>query len=288
MSSTTRAWRIREEALLCPDAPFGIMGVLNVTPDSFYEPSRAGALPKAIDYALSLRERGADILDLGGESTRPLTNGVGASPVAPKEERARIHPLFCAVQKQAPDTVISIDTWHSETAAHFLDLGAAIINDISGGLWDPEMLPVVAQYKPGYVLTYAQNTYARMHAIRDTDDIVDDALSFFEAGLSRISKAGLAEDHVVLDPGIGFGMTVQQTVRLLANIDQLTTFGRPLLIGIAEKRFLNALPGLEGYDRVVATQIATALLLQRGVFWHRVHHVARARQALLLSSSISQ
>ncbi len=276
-------WSIRGEALLAPDAPFGIMGVVNCTPDSFYEPSRHTDPSVALTHALSLLDEGADILDLGGESTRP-----GAEEVSSAEEIGRVLPLFKAVREKAPNAVFAIDTWHAATAATFLDYGAEIINDVSGGLWDPEMPSVIAQYRPGYVLTYAQESHARRHVLRETDNIVADALTFFEKGLTRLTRAGLPEDNIVLDPGIGFGTSTEQICELLANVQEFHSFGRPLLAGIAEKRFLSDILSVPVCERQCPTQIATAILWSRGVFWHRVHHVADTRQTLLLASSISQ
>ncbi|MBR4742232.1 MAG: dihydropteroate synthase [Desulfovibrio sp.] len=249
------------------------MGIVNVTPDSFYAPSRVNT-EDALKRIVTLRQQGADIIDLGAESSRP-----NAVPLTAEQEMERLSPVLAAVQRMG--MTISVDTYHAKTAASALGMGAAIINDISAAQWDPLLLDVLVQYKPGYVLMHAQNAKHRMH-----DKWCDLNLRlFFEQRLNMLVRSGLPENRILLDPGIGFGKTQSQNLAVLRNIADLFCFGRPILLGISMKSFLTLFSDGEIDERVVPTQVITALLYAQGVFWHRVHDVQSTRRTLRLSAN---
>ncbi|MBO6170549.1 MAG: dihydropteroate synthase, partial [Desulfovibrio sp.] len=186
-----------------------------------------------------------------------------------------------------PAAVVSVDTYHAATAAAALDMGATVINDISGCSFDPGLADVLAQYRPGYVLTHSQGRPTTMQDAPRYDDVRRDVREFFERGLARLVRAGLPEDRIALDPGIGFGKTMQHNLELLAHPEDWLSLGRPVLMGLSRKSLFGGLLGLPPQQRGTATAVATALLGVRGVFWHRVHDVAAARQALTVASALS-
>lgn len=256
--------------------PFGIMGILNLSPDSFYDSGRLASNIRGA--AENMLRDGADILDLGGESTRP-----GATPTAASAELARVVPAIREIVGAFPDARISVDTWKAEIAAAALAEGAAFINDVSG-LRDPAMPDVLAQYKPSYCLT--RNTGLAGGKGPRSDDIISDAKGFFESRMGELERRGFPENHIVLDCGIGFGKSFQDNLALLARMGEFLDLGRPLLVGVSMKSFFGDLLGLELRDRASATAVATALLWREGVFWHRVHDVRAARDALVLAVAL--
>ena len=273
-------WVIRGDRALTVSAPFGIMGIVNLTPDSFYDGGRHGGAESCLAHALTLLEDGADVLDLGAESSRP-----GAEPISPQEELSRLLPTLTALQRKVPDAVISVDTWRADTAATALEAGAAIINDISGCRGDAALPDVLAQYKPGYVLMHGAG-FPADREVPSFADICGEVMRFFEQGLARLTAAGLPENRIVLDPGIGFGKRLEHNVRLLARVEDWACFGRPVLLGLSMKSLFGKLLGLPTAERGPATQVASALLWERGVFWHRVHDVRGVRQALALAAAM--
>lgn len=274
-------WRVVEGRVLHASAPFGIMGIVNVTPDSFFDGGAHMAPDNAVAHALRLRDEGADILDLGAESSRP-----GASPLEPDEELRRLLPVLCRLRDRASGICLSVDTYHASTAEAVLRCGAAIINDISGCEYDPGLLDVLVQYRPGYVLMHRQGRPATMQAAPYYDDVRRDVMNFFDRMLNRLVRAGLPEDRIVLDPGIGFGKTLAHNLALLSGAGEWAAFGRPVLMGLSMKSLFGDLLGLSPRDRGAVTQTATALLWEKGIFWHRVHDVAAARQGLLLAAAL--
>jgi dihydropteroate synthase len=257
------------------------MGIVNVTPDSFYDGDALKTPASAVRHCLRLLDQGARILDLGGASSRP-----GAREVAPEEEQARLLPVLRGLRARPPEqgtgreAVVSVDTCRASTARLALEAGADIVNDISACA-DPELLDVLAEYKPGYVLMHSDP--AGMREGPRYAHVVDEALHFFETELARLCAAGLAEQSIVLDPGIGFGKRLEDTVALLRDIARLRSLGRPLLAGLSMKSLFGDLLGLAPDRRGPATQVATALLAGKGVALHRVHDVAGALDALRLA-----
>lgn len=262
---------------------FGLLGILNLTPDSFYDGGKFTSVEKALAQAGKLLEEGANILDLGAESTRP-----GSEPLSSDEEINRLAPVFFALKKSFPDAMISIDTWHSQTASFFLENGAEIINDVSACAWDEALADVLAKAKPGYVLMHGKGRPASMQANPCYKNVLDEVENFFAQSLDRLVSAGLPKENIVLDPGIGFGKTLAHNLELLANIDKFAVFGCKILAGISMKSWLGNLLGLGINDRGEATAVASALLWQKGVFWHRVHQIGNVRQALELACALGQ
>lgn len=255
------------------------MGVVNLTPDSFYDGGLVDARGGAARIARRLLDEGADILDLGAESTRP-----GAVLINAHEEIARLAPALDAVRREAPDAVLSVDTWRAESARFAIERGVALVNDVSG-LADPSMTDVLAEYKPAYCLTHSRGVPAARGA--DSADIIGEIQDFFERKLTFLTNAGLPEDHILLDCGVGFGKSSADTLKILANIDKFLIFDRPLLVGLSMKSFFKDFLGKDLRERGPGVAAAIALLRRSGVFWHRVHDVRAARDALLLALALS-
>ena len=274
-------WRAKGGRALTTPRPFGIFGIVNLTPDSFYD-GGAHEGDAGLRHALQLREQGADVLDLGAESTRP-----GAAAITPQEELRRLLPALAGLRRAAPAAVLSVDTWRASTAAAALDMGAAIINDVSACAWDPCLLDVLAQYRPGYVLMHSAGRPATMQAAPAYTDVRREVREFFERALKKLTQAGLPEDRIALDPGIGFGKTLEHNLTLLAHPEDWLSLGRPVLVGLSMKSLFGDLLGLPAPARGTATLAATALLRARGVFWHRLHDVAGAAQALAVAAALS-
>lgn len=273
-------WYVKGGRALKTPSPFGVMGIVNLTPDSFYDGGVHHMPPAGLEHALTLLEQGADILDLGAESSRP-----GAAELPPDEEIQRLAPVLMGLRRQAPWATVSVDTYHAATAAAVLEQGAVIINDISACAFDPGLLDVLVQYKPGYVLMHSQGRPETMQHNPRYEDVRREVREFFERNLARLVRAGLPEDRIVLDPGIGFGKTLAHNLELLAHPEDWLGFGRPVLMALSMKSVFGGLLSLPPARRGAATVAATALLRARGIFWHRVHHVADARQALAVATA---
>jgi len=274
-------WHILGGRALKTPSPFGVMGIVNLTPDSFYDGGLHNAPAPGLSHALTLRNQGADILDLGAESSRP-----GAAELPPQQETERLLPVLTGLRQAAPGAVISVDTYHAATAAAVLDMGAAIINDISACAFDPALLDVLVQYKPGYVLMHSQGRPQTMQHDPRYTDVRREVLEFFEREMSRLVRAGLPEDRIVLDPGIGFGKTLEHNLALLAHPEDWLALGRPVLMALSMKSVFGGLLGLPPQERGLATATATAMLRGKGVFWHRVHDVVAARQAMTVALAL--
>ncbi len=275
-------WRIGRGRNLAPAEKFGIMGIVNATPDSFYDGGDHDSPDAALAHALRLRDEGAEILDIGAESSRP-----GARPLEPGEEMHRLLPVLARLRQADAQAVVSIDTYHAVTAAAALEAGADIVNDISACAWDPALTDVLVQYRPGYVLMHSGGRPKTMQDAPRYGDVRREVRDFFERELNRLVRAGLPEECVVLDPGIGFGKSLEHNLALLAHPEDLLAFGRPLLAGISMKSLFGDLFGLPVDERAGVTATATALLAARGYAWHRVHDVKGAAQALVLARILS-
>lgn len=260
---------------------FGIMGICNLTPDSFYDGGTAADPEAAAARCGSLLEQGADILDLGAESTRP-----GSSAVNVDEECRRLLPVIERVRREFSAVALSVDTRNARTARLALDAGCDIINDVSACRHDAKLLDVVAEMRPGYVLMHSRGEPATMQENTVYADVVAEVRTFFESGLERLAAAGLPENHVALDPGIGFGKTLAHNLDLLSHIDEFLQFGRPLLCGVSMKGFFGKLLGLPLEKRGLATAVASALLYAKGVVWHRVHKPEEVKVALSLAQAL--
>jgi dihydropteroate synthase len=283
-------WTISGGRVLGP-APFLLAGIVNVTPDSFYDGGRHFSPADAVAKGRLLAAEGAHILDIGGESTRP-----GAPEVGEADEMARVVPVLRELAAlparrledlDGPFPVLAVDTYKAKVAAAAMAVGAAIVNDISACRFEPELLDVVAQHKPGYVLMHSQGRPGYMQRDPRYADVVDDILDFFEERLAALTAAGVPEANIVLDPGIGFGKLQEHNLAILRGVERFGKLGRPVYMGLSNKTIWGKLLGLGPQDRQHATAVATALLTARGVLVHRVHEVGLARQAALVAQAIT-
>jgi dihydropteroate synthase len=252
-----------------------VMGVVNVTPDSFFAGSRYPEPRAAVAHAKRLVAEGADIIDVGAESTRPYG---GAVRVEAEEERARLAPLLPEVI--ALGVPVSIDTLKASTAAWALDLGAAIVNDVWGLQGDPEMAGIAASR--GVPIIVMHNRDKADPAI----DIISDVSAFFERSLALAERAGIRRDRIVLDPGIGFGKTPEQSIACIARLDAWRGFGLPLLVGASRKRFIQSIVPSEPAERLGGSVAAHLLAVDNGAVIVRVHDVAATVQALAVAAAI--
>ncbi len=252
-----------------------IMGILNVTPDSFSDGGRYADVAAAVAQGLQLVEDGAAVIDIGGESTRP-----GAAPVSADEELRRVIPVIEALSRQT-STPISIDTMKSAVARESLAAGALIVNDVSGLTIDPAMVEVCAASDCGVIVMHMQGTPQTMQAAPHYANVVADVHRFFESGLSELAQAGITSERVMFDPGIGFGKTAEHNLQLMTALPELRAGGRPLLVGHSRKRFLQRLLGREIDERSAGTLGVAIALAAKGVDLIRVHDVVPLRDALI-------
>ncbi|MBG0789153.1 MAG: dihydropteroate synthase [Desulfovibrionaceae bacterium] len=274
-------WIVKGGKVLGP-APFFIAGVVNVTPDSFYDGGTHADAESGAAHGLELARQGAHILDVGGESTRPY-----AEHVSEEEELARVLPVIRELAGNEFGAVVSVDTYKARVAAESLEAGADIVNDVSAFLFEPELLDVVAQYRPGYVLMHSLGRPGTMQDAPRYNDVVAEIMAFFEERLDKLTAAGLPEDRIVLDPGIGFGKTLEHNLAILRDIDRFKALGFPLYMGLSNKRLWQDLLGLDVDERHNATMSATAILAARGVPIHRLHEVKLAMQTLTIAREMS-
>ena len=272
-------WRARQKEWRFPRATL-VMGILNVTPDSFSDGGRFFALDKAIEHALAMVAEGADIIDIGGESTRP-----NAAVIGETEELRRVIPVISALRR-ASSVAISVDTMKPAVARAALEAGADIVNDVAAKAADPAMAALVAETGAGYVAMHMSGTPQTMQMDPDYKDVVAEVGEFFTACLDRLRRAGVSEEQVVLDPGIGFGKRLEHNLALLSRMEALRKWKRPLLVGVSRKSFLGQITGAEAVDRLAAGLAATCLAVERGASIVRTHDVAATRGALQVTEAI--
>jgi dihydropteroate synthase len=259
-----------------------IMGVLNVTPDSFSDGGEFFEHGVAIEQARRMVDDGAHIIDVGGESTRP-----GSEGVTEEEELRRVLPVIDAIKSAAAPALISIDTTKASVAAAALDAGATIINDISGGRADQEMMPLAADRGAAFIVMHMQGTPRTMQLQPQYDDVVGEVREFFRQQYACAIQCGIKATAIAFDPGIGFGKTLQHNLELLRNLAQLRIEDRPLVVGVSRKAFLGRLSGAsEMADRVAPTIAMTALLRERGANVIRVHDVKANAAALRTTEAL--
>lgn len=262
--------------LLAP-AHTRVMGVVNVTPDSFSDGGRYLAREAAIEHGRWLAAAGADIIDVGGESTRP-----GAQRIDPVEECERVLGVIEALA--ADGLAVSVDTIHAHTARAAVDAGALIVNDVSGSLADPAMPSVIAETGALYVAQHLRGTPETMNSLAQYDDVVREVSSELAERVAALTDAGVDPGRIILDPGIGFAKVGAQNWELLAGLGELGELGHPLLVGVSRKRFLGELMpperAADPSEREAATTALTALLAQVPVWGVRVHDAAAARDAI--------
>ena len=257
-----------------------LMGIVNLTPDSFSDGGQLSEVSVAVEYALRLADEGADILDIGGESTRP-----GATPVSLEEELRRVVPVVRELVRRTR-VPISIDTYKAEVARVCLDAGAVIVNDISGLTFDPAMTAVCRESACGVIVMHIQGTPQTMQLDPRYDDVVQDVRQYFSRRLDELEAAGIKRERIVLDPGIGFGKTAEHNLDLLSHIAAFHELGRPVLIGHSRKRFLQKVLGRDIEERHAGTIGVSIALAAQGANILRVHDVRATRDALLAWSAV--
>lgn len=267
-------WQCGDQTLQLGGFPL-IMGIVNVTPDSFSDGGKFLERNAAVDHALKLVDNGADILDIGGESTRP-----NADRVSVAEELRRVVDVVAQV-RQATDRLISIDTTKAEVARQALAAGANIVNDISGLTFEPEIVDVCAESDCGVICMHILGTPQTMQRDPHYDNVVTDVCDFLSTRLAALERSGIARDRVITDPGIGFGKTAQHNVDLLSNIGVLRELNRPVLIGHSRKRFLAKVLGRPLEERTFGTIGVAIAVAAQGADMIRVHDVHETRDALL-------
>jgi dihydropteroate synthase len=261
--------------------PTLLMGVVNVTPDSFSDGGRFLAGDDAVRYALELVAEGADILDVGGESTRPQ-----ASPVEEAEELRRVLPVIEGLRSQVK-VPISIDTMKPAVAKAALQAGASIVNDVGAHREHDLMWRVVAEAQAGYVAMHMQGVPQTMQLHPSYEDVVAEVSVFLGECLQRINQAGVTADQVILDPGIGFGKTAEHNLQLLARLDKLTKWNRPVLLGASRKAFIQQIAGaVPASERLPGSIACACWAVQNGANIVRTHDVAATRQALRVTEAI--
>lgn len=276
-------WTVRDGRVLHARTRPLVMGVVNVTPDSFSDGGvvyPAGHPDAAIDLGRRLATAGADVLDVGGESTRP-----GAEPIDPEEERARVEPVVRALADDG--AVVSVDTTKPSVAKAALDAGAAIVNDV-GAAGDPDLLTVVASSGAGYVLTHSRGTPADMQTRTDYDDVVAEVFEALADGVTRCERSGIDPARVAVDPGIGFAKTAEQNVALLRELRSLRSLGRPVLVGASRKSFIGKLlDEAEPADRLEGSLACAVHAALSGTSVVRAHDVEATVRALTVAGALS-
>lgn len=257
-----------------------LMGIVNITPDSFFDGGRYLAVDRAVAQAEALVEEGADILDLGAESTRP-----GAVPVDEQEEMGRLLPVLNEVVKRT-SVPISIDTMKSRVARAALDSGASIINDVTAMRFDPEMASVIAARKAAVVLMHMQGMPATMQQAPRYHNVVLEVREFFDERIRAAEQAGIVKSHIVLDPGFGFGKLQVHNVELLNRLQDFSGFGCPILAGLSRKAFLGKILDRPAEEREWGTAAAVALAVDRGASIIRVHDVASMKDVVRVAAAI--
>ncbi|MCS7080440.1 MAG: dihydropteroate synthase [Chloracidobacterium sp.] len=258
-----------------------VMGILNVTPDSFSDGGRYTTIEAAVAHGRRLVEEGADIVDVGGESTRP-----GAQTVEASEEMARVLPVIEALAGTV-SVPISIDTYKASVAEAALKAGAAIVNDISGFRFDARMPEVVARYGAGVVLMHSRGRPGALHGLSPTADILAEVEASFHRSLFVARTAGIDPDCVVLDPGLGFGKTVEDNLLLLGVLPRLAALGRPLLVGPSRKSFIGMVTGKPNpADRLLGTAASVTVAIVGGAHIVRVHDVAAMRECIAMADAV--
>jgi dihydropteroate synthase len=283
-------WKLRTRSLPLGERTM-VMGVLNATPDSFSDGGAFSPPAAAIEHALAMFEEGADIVDIGGESTRPGKH----KPVGFQEEIDRVLPVLKGILLHRPDAILSIDTYKSQTAAAALEAGAEIVNDVSGFLWDEAMAQICAEASCGVVLMHTRGRPEQWHAlpILDPKQVVPHVRRALEQRLERAQQAGIGRERIVLDPGFGFGIIYEQNYSLLAGLEQLSVLGQPLVAGPSRKGFLGRAlsPLYKGADAPIGRRgnaslaAATAAILA-GAHLVRVHDVRPTREAAAVADAI--
>lgn len=273
---STKSWTLAHGRSLELGARSLIMGILNVTPDSFSDGGRYAAADRAIDHAAQMIGEGADIIDIGGESTRP-----GAEPITAQEEQQRILPVIEKVADM-PGAIVSVDTYRAETARLALQAGAHIVNDVWGLARDRTIADLAAATGAGLAI---------MHTGRERDklpDVIEDQRLFLRNALQTASQAGVKGEQIVIDPGFGFAKDADENLALIARFGELGDFGFPWMVGTSRKRFIGSVTGRDGDERDIGTAATSVVLRMKGAAIFRVHNVAMNRAALDMADAVLQ
>lgn len=257
-----------------------VMGVLNLTPDSFYGPSRAAGTAEALAMARRMVDEGADLIDVGAESSRP-----GSQPVSAAVEIERLLPLVRGLAQEL-DVAVSVDTWKAEVADAVLGAGAAVINDITALAGDEEMAAVIARHRAAAVLMHMQGSPETMQANPRYDDLVGDIQEFLRRRLRRALDAGIDAAQIAIDPGIGFGKTAEHNLELVARLNEFTELGAPLLLGVSRKSFIGKVLDLPVEERLEGSLAAAAIGVMKGARIIRTHDVAATVRVVRLVCAI--
>lgn len=252
-----------------------VMGIINATPDSFVEGHLSKGTDGILQLAATMIAEGADILDIGGQSTRP-----GSARVTAAEEKERVLPIIKAIHQQWPDMILSIDTYHSEVAGAAVEAGASIVNDISSGDMDPGMLALVAELKTPYICMHIKGTPDTMQVEPHYDNVVTEVLDYLVRKIRLCHDAGIHD--LIIDPGFGFGKTIQHNFRLLHALADFGITGKPVLAGLSRKRTIYKTLGTTAAEALNGTTVLNTIALQNGAAILRVHDVKAAKEAVTL------
>lgn len=270
-------WRCRERTLRLGERPL-VIGILNVTPDSFSDGGRYRDVAAAIRHGLEMAEAGADVIDVGGESTRP-----GAQMVMPEEEAGRVIPVVRALVRALagkPGTpVLSVDTRKASVAKGAMEAGAGIINDVTALEGDSDMAGVARAYGAGVILMHMKGDPVTMQQAPQYEDVVAEVAAYLAGRVAALNAAGLQAETLALDPGIGFGKTVEHNVRLIANLQRLVALGQPVVIGLSRKSFISKITGREVAHRLAGSLAGAVWAAGQGAHIWRVHDVAESVDA---------
>lgn len=257
-----------------------IMGILNVTPDSFSDGGRFIDKSVAVEHALKMEEEGADIIDIGGESTRP-----GAKSVSADEEIERVIPVIEAIRARS-NIPISIDTYKSKIAKEALEAGADIINDISGCKFDPEMPALAAQTNTPVIVMHIKGTPKDMQKNPVYDDVITEIKDYLLMSVGRLVAAGLYRGQIIIDPGIGFGKTTEHNLTIMNRLEEFSELGHPILIGVSRKSVIGNVLDLPVDQRIFGTAAAVTANIMKGAHIIRVHDIAQMRQVARMTDAI--
>ena len=264
-----------------------VMGVVNVTPDSFSDGGRYFEPGAAVEHAVRLLDEGADILDIGGESTRPGSLAGSEPRVTAEEELRRIIPVIAALKRMRPDAVLSVDTYKAQVAREALGAGAEIVNDISGFGWDPEMSDAMSDAQCGVVLMHTRGLPQEWRSLPPLNDPLETVKRELSAIAERALAAGVARNRIVLDPGFGFGKILEQNQPLLARLSELHELGFPLLVGVSRKAFIRKLTGVSDPSDALAGSLAAAVIAAvHGAHIVRAHDVRETVQAMRIVDAV--
>ena len=278
-------WQLRSRSLVL-GARTLVMGIVNATPDSFSDGGAHASAAAAVDHALKLLDEGADLLDIGGESTRPGSPAGTSQAVAADEEQKRVLPVIEGILRERPDAVLSVDTYRASTARLAVQAGAEIVNDVSGLLWDEAMATAVFDLRCGLVLMHARGLPAQWAQLPppSSAEVVPTVRSGLESRLAHALATGVARERIALDPGFGFGKRGTENWVLLARMNSLLELGLPLLAGLSRKGFLA--PARPARERDAETHAANAIAILHGAHLIRVHDCAGARRAAAVVDAV--